>query len=100
MTDITGQYKFTNMRAYLFWAVRDWLDPANKTEAMLPPSDRFLEQATEIKWEFKSDGKIKIEPKEDIIKRLGYSTDEFDALANTFYPNMHGAGVFENKKWK
>ena len=88
LTDITGQYKFANMRAYLFWAVRDWIDPANKTGAMIPPSDKFLQQATEIKWKFRSDGKIIIEPKEDIISRLGYSTDEFDSLANTFYPNI------------
>ena len=88
LTDITGQYRFANMRAYLFWAVRDWFDPANNTGAMIPPSDRFLQQATEIKWKFRSDGKIIIEPKEDIISRLGYSTDEFDSLANTFYQNI------------
>lgn len=88
LTDITGQYKFANMRAYLFWAVRDWMNPANKTGSMVPPSDKFLQQATEIKWKFRSDGKAIIEPKEDIIKRLGYSPDEFDALANTFYPNI------------
>ena len=88
LSDVTEQYRFANMRAYLFWAVRDWLDPANKTGAMLPPSDKLLQQATEIKWKFRSDGKIIIEPKEDIVSRLGYSTDEFDALANTFYPNI------------
>lgn len=86
LTDITQQYKFANMRAYLFWAVRDWLDPKNNTGAMLPPGDGFREEATEIKWKFRSDGKVIIEPKEDIKKRLGRSTDEFDALANTFYP--------------
>lgn len=86
LTDITGQYKFANMRAYLFWAVRDWLNPKNNTGAMLPPDDGFDEEATEIKWSFRSDGKIIIEPKEDIKARLGRSPDKFDALANTFYP--------------
>lgn len=86
LKDYTGQYQFANMRAYLFWAVRDWLDPKNETGAMLPPDDFLDEEATEIRWEFKSDGKIIIEPKEDIKKRLGRSTDRFDALANTFYP--------------
>lgn len=85
-TDITGQYKFANMRAYLFWAVRDWLDPKNNTGAMLPLGNSFAEEASEIKWSFRSDGKIAIEPKDDIKKRLGRSIDEFDALANTFYP--------------
>ncbi len=86
LTDITEQYKFANMRAFLFWAVRDWLNPANETGAMVPPSTTLLEEAIEIKWKFRSDGKVIIEPKEDIKKRLGRSTDEFDALANTFYP--------------
>lgn len=86
LTDITGQYKFANMRAYLFWCVRDWLNPKNNTGAMLPPDDRLDEEATEIKWSFRSDGKILIEPKEDIKARLGRSPDKFDALANTFYP--------------
>lgn len=86
LTDATGQYHFANMRAYLFWAVRDWLDPDNGSEAMLPPGGTFFEEATEIRWSFHSNGKIQIELKEDIKARLGHSTDEFDALANTFHP--------------
>ncbi len=86
LTDITGQYTFQNMRAYLFWAVRDWLDPEKGSNAMLPPGGSLTEEATEIQWSFLSNGKIIIEPKEDIKKRLGHSTDEFDSLANTFYP--------------
>lgn len=86
LSDITGQYKFVNMRAYLFWCVRDWLNPKNETGAMLPPDSQLAEEATEIRWSFRSDGKIIIDPKEDIKKRLGRSPDKFDALANTFYP--------------
>ncbi|MEL7586641.1 MAG: hypothetical protein AAGU19_07990 [Prolixibacteraceae bacterium] len=88
LTDMTGERKFVNMRAWLFWCVRDWLDPKHNTGAMLPPGDSFVEEATEIKFLFRSDGKIIIEPKDDIKKRLGRSTDEFDALANTFYPEQ------------
>jgi hypothetical protein len=86
LRDVTGQYEFANMRAYLFWCVRDWLNPDNNTGAMLPPGGTFVEEATEIKWSFHSNGKIIIEPKDDIKARLGHSTDEFDALANTFDP--------------
>lgn len=53
---------------------------------MLPPDSKFFEEATEIRWWFRSDGRIIIEPKDDIKKRLGRSPDKFDALANTFYP--------------
>lgn len=86
LTDATGQYRFLNMRAYLFWAVRDWLNPKNNTGAMLPHDAGLDEEITEIRWAFKSDGRIAIEPKEDIKKRIGRSPDRFDALANTFYP--------------
>lgn len=86
--DITNVHTFINMRAYLFWAVRDWLNPENKNMPCLPPDEGFLEEATEIKWAFTSSGAIQIEAKEEIMKRLKRSTDKFDALANTFYPNF------------
>jgi hypothetical protein len=89
LKDVTGQYEFLNMRAYLYWAVRDWLNPINKMEAMLPVDDELTQELTETKWEFMSNGKIKIEPKEEIKKRLGRSPDKSDALANTFYPTAH-----------
>ena len=84
--DITGEYSFANMRAYLYWALRDWLDPKNNFFPMLPPCDQFTEEATETKWKFRSDGKILIEPKEEIKKRIRRSPDYMDALSETFYP--------------
>lgn len=86
LKDITGEYTFANMRAYLHWAVRDWLDPKNNTGAALPPDDQFVKQATEIKYRFRSNGTLEIEPKEDIIARLGESPDKWDSLTLTFWP--------------
>lgn len=86
LKDITGIYEFVNMRAYLFWCLRDWLNPAFKSKAMLPDDDEMTEELTEVKYKFRSDGKIQIEPKEDIKARLGRSPDKFDGLVNTFYP--------------
>ena len=96
-TDITGQYRFQNMRAWLFWAVRDWKKKKNDTGAMLPPDPAFDEEATEIRWSFRSDGKILIEPKDDIKARIGRSPDKFDALANTFYPVASRRGIDTNR---
>ena len=93
LTDVTGVREFANMKAYLYWCVRDWLDPANKMDAALPPNDKLLEEATEIKWEMQSNGKIIIEKKEDLEKRLKRSPDYFDALANTFYPSFQRVNV-------
>lgn len=85
--DITGQYEFVNMRAYCYWSVRDWMNPKNGFNPAIPPCDPLMEELTETKWKFQSDGRIIIEPKEEIKKRLKRSPDYADALANTFFPN-------------
>ncbi len=87
LTDITGVYKFANMRAYLFWAIRDWLNPAYNSKACLPSCDELTEELTQIKWKFQSNGSIIIEPKEEIKQRIHRSPDWSDSLANTFYPH-------------
>ena len=87
LTDASGQYTFANMRAYLYWCIRDWLNPKNHTGAALPPNELLAEELTETKWKFQSNGSIIIEPKEDIKKRIKRSPDYTDALANTFYPH-------------
>ena len=84
--DITGQYEFSNMRAYLCWCVRDWLNPKNNFNAALPKNDKLMQEATEIKWRFQSDGKIVMEPKSDVSARIGRSPDIFDSLMLSFYP--------------
>jgi hypothetical protein len=86
LNDVTGQYFFLNMRAYLYWAIRDWLDPGNKTDAALPPDEELTQELTKTNWKFMSNGKIQIESKDDIKKKLKRSPDKADALANTFYP--------------
>lgn len=85
--DITEQYEFANMRAYCYWAVRDWLNPKNGFNPALPPCDELVAELTEVHWSFQSSGKIIIEAKEDIKSRLKRSPDIADALASTFYPN-------------
>lgn len=84
--DITEIYTFANMRAYLYWAIRDWLNPKNGFQPAVPPNDLFMQECTEVHWKFQSNGSIIIEAKEEIKKRLGRSPDYLDAVANTFYP--------------
>lgn len=84
--DITGEYSFANMRAYLYWCVRDWLNPKNGFSPALPPNERFTEEATQTKWLFQSNGSILIEKKDKVKERIKRSPDYLDALANTFYP--------------
>lgn len=87
LTDETGEYRFANMRAYCYWAVRDWLNPKNGYNPALPFNEKFIEEATNTRWSFQSNGSIIIEPKDKIKERIKRSPDYFDALANTFYPS-------------
>ncbi len=96
LTDYTGVYRFYNMRAYCYWAMRDWLNPSNKNNPCLPVCDELTEELTEIKWLFKSNGSIIVEPKEDIKARLKRSPDYADALANTFYPHDDSVGNIQD----
>lgn len=95
-SDVTQQHTFQNMRAYMYWAVRDWLDPKNNNKPALPRNDRLIEELTEIKWLFQSNGSIAIEKNDDIKSRLGRSPDLADALALTFYPKKTYQPVSES----
>lgn len=90
--DITGQYTFANMRAYLYWKVREWLDPKNGFLPALPPDDELTEEVTSTRWAFQSNGDILIEKKELVRAKIKRSPDKMDALANTFYPYDFGIG--------
>lgn len=96
LSDHTGLYRFANMRAYCYWALRDWLNPQNGYHPALPPNEKLTEELTETKWQFSSSGAIMIEPKDNIKKRIKRSPDYMDALANTFYPDhTHRATINE-----
>ncbi len=96
--DQTGQLEFINLRAYCYWALRDWLNPANETGAMLPPDDELAAQIIEPKYFFNSTGKIQIEPKDEIKKRLGCSPDKADSLALSFWPVWPSPSVVKKTK--
>ena len=95
LSDMTGCYTFANMRAYLFWCIRDWLNPKNGFHPALPPDDELTEELMNVHWSFLSNGSILMEKKEEIKKRLKRSPDKMDALANTFFPYDYD---YENDK--
>jgi len=94
--DESGEYEFANMKAYLYWAVRDWLDPKNGHKPALPPDDILAEDCTETHWSLTSTGKIAIEKKDDFRQRVKRSPDKLDSLANTFYPR-YGEDVSDDE---
>jgi Terminase large subunit, T4likevirus-type, N-terminal len=77
--DRTGLLQFVNIRAFAYWALRDLLDPVKGQNLALPPDQELLSDLTAPRWSMTMQG-IKVEPKEDIVKRLGRSPDCADAV--------------------
>jgi hypothetical protein len=79
--DHTGQMQFLNLRAALWWALREALDPEGGILLALPPDDALIGDLTAPIWHLTSTGRIQIEPKVAIKRRLGRSPDAGDAAA-------------------
>lgn len=70
---------FFNWRSFLWWSMREALDPANGLNIQLPPDDDLKSQLCTPKWSYGKQG-IKIESKETIFDRIKRSTDDADAV--------------------
>ncbi|WP_373069840.1 hypothetical protein [Sulfurimonas sp.] len=76
---------YLNKRAECFFRLRESLDKG----LSLPDDDELLEELVCITYSFTEKGKIKIKPKEEIKDELGRSPDKADALALTFFTQIH-----------
>lgn len=83
-TDSSGEVGFADMRSWAWWHMRELLDPANGYDIALPPDDELVGDLTAPEWSETSAGRIRIESKESIRKRLGRSTDCGDAVVMAF----------------
>lgn len=83
--DRSGELGFVNKRSAAWWHLRELLDPASETQIALPPDDLLTGDLTAPHWRDMSAGKIQVEAKDDIRKRLGRSTDDGDAVVMAFW---------------
>lgn len=82
-TDRSGELRFANKRAWAWWNLRELLDPSRDKleEAIaLPPDDLLIGDLTAPRWRVLSGGRILIESKDEIRRRIGRSTDTGDAV--------------------
>lgn len=77
--DKSGKLKFRNLRAEMYWRMRESLDPANGDSVALPPDSELLADLCAPRWSLSSAG-ILIESKADIFDRIGRSPDCGDAV--------------------
>jgi hypothetical protein len=88
--DANGEFGFFNNRAAAWWNLRELLDPHQPggSKIMLPDDENLKADLTAPKWVLSESGsppKIKVEPKEEIRKRLGRSPDTGDAVVMAFW---------------
>jgi hypothetical protein len=72
--DKSGRLGFFNLRSQLWWKMREALDPGADNGIALPPDPRLTRELCAPKWSM-SGMTIKVEGREDIIKRIGVSPD-------------------------
>jgi Terminase large subunit, T4likevirus-type, N-terminal len=95
-TDRSGQMRFVNKRAALYWGLREKLDPEYGSDVAIPPDNRLKADLCAPTWRPTARG-IQVESKEDIAKRLKRSTDDGDAVV---YASADSEGIFDRSALK
>ena len=72
--------KMYNLRTALWWLLRKIFDPANGCEPAIPKDDRLRSELLAVRYDIQG-VEVKVEPKIEVVKRLGFSPDEADAVA-------------------
>jgi hypothetical protein len=88
--DSSNELGFVNCRAAAWWNLREILDPSHGSVVALPPDDLLLGDLTAPHWRVASGGRIQVESKDDIKKRIGRSTDDGDAVVMAFWQRSGG----------
>lgn len=75
-----GHMGFYNLRAQLWWKMRELLDPKNGHNIALPPDDELLSELTTPKYSIRGHWYIVQEKKEIKAQLNGQSTDKADSV--------------------
>lgn len=90
LRDSSGQIEFYNLRAAATWHLRELLDPSRNSTICLPPNDKLAADLSAPRWKNIAGGKLVIEGKDEIRKRIGRSPDLGDAVTLSFWRNNAG----------
>ena len=80
--------RYANKRAEMWDKIREWLDD----DVELPKDEDLFDELTGVNKKYDFRGRLVLEEKEEIKKRLGRSTDKSDALALTFAEPVYDKG--------
>ncbi len=82
-----NEERFDSQRDELWWLLREWFEEGSCciSKSLMPQlRQSILKDIQDIRFKYSPSGKIKIESKDDMKKRLGFSPDIGDALCLTF----------------
>ena len=81
-----NQLRFANIRSQAYWQFREALDPdqAGGSSIALPNDKELLADLCAPRFNVVKNG-IQVEPKKDVVKRLGRSPDKGDAVVMAWY---------------
>lgn len=85
-----------NCRAWAWWTVRELLQD---DILALPPDDTMIGDLTAPKYKIMSGGRIQVESKDDIKKRIGRSTNYGDAVVMAFWKRTGGPKADELERF-
>lgn len=84
--DKSNKFRCVNVRAEMYWRLREMLDPENGHEPALPPGENLKAELCAGQYKITPQG-IAFETKDEIKSRLGHSPDEADAVALAMLPD-------------
>lgn len=87
LTDKSKLLSFANIRAAAYWLLREALDPNSGYQVCLPDDRELIADLAAPRWSTRG-GKIFIESKDDIKKRIGRSPDCGDAVALSWWQDF------------
>lgn len=85
-----NEERYSNRRAEMWDEVRQWL--SSKPEVQLPADEELLDDLTSVNKKYDRRGRLQLEEKDEVKKRLGRSPDKGDALALTFAEPVYDGG--------
>ncbi len=95
--DKTGNLRFKNKRAEMYWRLREALDPTADKPIALPNDQELLADLAAVRYKVVQMGQdlagIQIRDKDEIREVLGRSPDKGDAVAFTFLDGLPLPGL-------
>lgn len=96
--DKSGKLRMRNVRAEMYWRLREALDPTNPHPIDLPPDPELFADLAAVRFKVVTMGQeagIQMRSKDEIREELGRSPDKGDAVAMTFVSNLPKMGQRE-----